>query len=112
MATQSPHFVGWDIVLMDKIRLKWRIFAYLLAFCVLLIGILWIFQTALLNEMYKFVRKNEINQAISLVGQNINSPELENILVDLKNSKDMMITLSQEFVLPNNPVPDPVGCQS
>ncbi|NLB71540.1 MAG: HAMP domain-containing histidine kinase [Chloroflexi bacterium] len=105
METRSPHFVGWDIVLMDKIKLKWRIFAYLLAFCVLLIGILWIFQTVLLNEMYKFVRKNEINQAISLVEANINSPELENILVDLKNRKDMIITLSQEFVPPSNPVP-------
>lgn len=105
MATQSPPSAAWDTVLMDKIKLKWRIFAYLLVFCAMLIGILWIFQTVLLNEMYKFVRRREIDQAISLVGENINNPELEIILIDLKNSKDMIITLSQEFVPPSNPVP-------
>lgn len=90
---------------MDKIRLKWRIFAYLLAFCALLIGVLWIFQTVLLNATYKFVRRTEIRQAITLVRENINSPELEDILVDLQNTKDILVMPSQEFVSPVNPIP-------
>ena len=90
---------------MDKIRLKWRIFAYLLAFCALLIGVLWIFQTVLLNATYKFVRRTEIRQAITLVRENINSPELEDILIDLQNAKDILVMPSQEFVSPVNPIP-------
>lgn len=89
---------------MDKVRLKWRVFVYLLAFCVLLIGVLWLFQTVLLNGMYKFVRRGEINQAIALVDENINNPQLMTIIDELKNSKDIIIMPSQEFQAPVYPV--------
>ena len=105
MPIRSRPYVVLDIGSMDKIKLKWRIFVYLLAFCALLIGVLWIFQTVLLNETYKLVRKTEINQAITLVGNNINSPDLENILEELRSSKDIIIMLTQEFEPPANPIP-------
>lgn len=88
---------------MDKIRLKWRVFFYLLAFCILLISVLWIFQTVLLNGMYKFVRRAEINQAITLVQENINNPELLTIIDDLKTAKDILIMPSKEFEPPAYP---------
>ena len=89
---------------MDKLRLKWRVFAYLLAFCALLIAVLWLFQTVLLNSMYKFVRRAEINQAITRVSENINSPDLQIILQELKNGKDILVMPAQEFEPPLGPI--------
>ncbi|NLP12977.1 MAG: hypothetical protein GX383_00500 [Clostridium sp.] len=47
---------------MDKFKLQWKIFGFLLGFCALLLAILWIFQTVFLSDMYKFIRKVEIDK--------------------------------------------------
>ena len=85
---------------MDNLKLQWKIFIYLLGFCVLLLIILWIFQTVFLSDMYKFVRKMEMEQAIALVEKNINSPELEDILVELEMSKEITVRPTREFMPP------------
>ncbi|HHY43161.1 MAG TPA: HAMP domain-containing histidine kinase [Thermoanaerobacterales bacterium] len=90
---------------MDKLKLQWKIFIFLLGFCVLLLAILWTFQTVLLSDMYKFVRKVEIEKAISLVGKNINSPELESILFELKMAKEITVKPTQDFAPPVPPAP-------
>jgi signal transduction histidine kinase len=97
--------VDWGIGLMDKLKLQWKIFIFLLGFCVLLLAILWTFQTVLLSDMYKFVRKVEIEKAISLVGKNINSPELESILFELKMAKEITVKPTQNFAPPVPPAP-------
>ncbi|MGI6674336.1 MAG: hypothetical protein ACOX53_08375 [Limnochordia bacterium] len=72
---------------MRRPKLQWKIFLYLLGFCVLLLGFLWMFQTVFLSDMYKFVRKLEIARAISLVEKNIDSPDLESILLELESGE-------------------------
>lgn len=86
---------------MDKLKLKWRIFVFLLGFCAMLVAILWIFQTALLTGMYKMIRRSEIEQVISLVEKNIDNPNLQSLINDLEVSKEIRVTLTQEFAVPN-----------
>ncbi len=90
---------------MDKMKLQWKIFIFLLGFCVLMLMILWMFQTVFLGDMYKFVRKLEIDKAISLVGKNINSPDLENILHELQMSKEITVRPTKDFAPPVLPSP-------
>ncbi|WP_172625345.1 HAMP domain-containing histidine kinase [Desulfitobacterium sp. LBE] len=52
---------------MDKLKLQWKVFAFLLGFSTLLIAILWFFQTVFLTDMYKMVRKGELEKAIALI---------------------------------------------
>src|SRR5699024_726215 len=87
---------------MDKLKLQWKIFGFLLGFCVLLLAMLWLFQTVLLSDMYKFVRKVEIDKAISLVERNINSMELENILYELELTNEITVRPTKDF---NPPAP-------
>ncbi|MBC8587804.1 sensor histidine kinase [Paratissierella segnis] len=88
---------------MDKLKLQWKIFAFLLGFCVLLISILWIFQTTFLSDMYKFTRKIEINKAINLVEKEINSPNLKDILYELEFTKEIIVQPTQDFNPPARP---------
>lgn len=90
---------------MDKLKLKWKIFIFLLGFCFLLLSILWLFQTVLLSDMYKHIRKMEIEKAISLVGENINSPDLQNILSELESAKQIIVRPSKDFAPPERPAP-------
>ena len=84
----------------NKIKLKWRVFAYLLGFSALLLVVLWLFQTMFLNEMYRITRMWEIERAVSVVQKNIDSPDLDEILVDLYLEKDIYIKATNEFTPP------------
>lgn len=103
MRILSLLYADWGIGLMDKFRLKWRIFAFLLAFCALLLIILWFFQTVLLTDMYKLIRKGEIEKAIVLVEQNINNSNLQSIVISLEANKEILVRPVQEFVPPQKP---------
>ncbi len=85
---------------LKKLKLQWKAFAYMLGFCGLLLFILWLFQTVFLNDMYKYIRKKEIKNAMELVEENINSPNLQTILQYLSDNKDILITPTNEFKPP------------
>lgn len=106
MRNLSKHLEDWGIVLMDKLKLKWKIFISLLAFCGVLLFILWLLQTVFLNDMYKIIRRNELHKAVALVEENINSPNLEEILFHLDTEKSITVVPTREFVKPQNPVPN------
>ena len=88
---------------MDKFKLQWKVFAYLVGFCAALVVLLWLMQTVFLNQMYQFVRKTEIHKAITLVEKNIDSPNLQKILYNLQVEKDIMVAPTPEFMPPAAP---------
>ncbi len=93
-------YEDWGIVLMDKLKLKWRIFIFLIGFCALLVTILWLLQTVFLTDMYMYVRKLEIRRAMTLVEENIDSPKLQSILSELENTKEIIVRKTKEFSPP------------
>ena len=98
--------MDWGIDLMDKLKLQWKIFVFLLGFCLLLMLILWMFQTTFLSDMYKFTRKIEIDKAIKLVEEEINNPMLKDILYELELNKEIVVRPTQDFAPPVQPVPE------
>lgn len=97
--------MDWGIGLMDKLKLKWKIFGFLFGFCALLLVILWLFQTVFLSDMYKFIRKVEIEKAINLVEKSIDSPNLENVLFELEFNKEIIVRPTKDFAPPAKPAP-------
>jgi len=97
---------------MGKLKLKWRIFVFQLGFCALLLLVLWLFQTVLLDGMYKLVRKGELKKAVAQVEKNIDSPDLQNVLDDLVQDKEILVMPTREFnmpIIPNRPDRDNRG---
>lgn len=88
---------------MNKLRLKWKIFAFLLGFCSLLLIILWLFQTVFLNDMYKFIRKQELYKAIAIVEREIDNPELQSILFRIQVDNDIIVAPTRGFIPPHRP---------
>jgi len=97
---------------LNKLRLKWKMFLFLLGFCALLLIVLWLFQTVFLNDMYKFIRRQELYQAISMVEREIDSPELQRVLYDIQIEKDILVSPAQEFILPPRPRVNPYDRRS
>jgi signal transduction histidine kinase len=109
MGDLSQLLEDWGIVLMDKLKLKWKIFFFMLAFCSALLFILWLFQTVFLSDMYKMIRRNELHDAIALVEKNINSPDLSEILYQLQTDKGVVVAPTRDFVKPQTPAFDGRG---
>ncbi len=109
MRDLSQHLEDWGIVLMDKLKLKWKIFIFMLAFCGVLLFILWLFQTVFLSDMYKMIRRSELHEAMALVEKNINSPDLREILFQLETDKSVIVAPTRDFVKPQTPAPDGRG---
>ena len=77
----------------------------MLAFCSILLFILWLFQTVFLSDMYKIIRRNELHKAVALVEKNINSTDLREILIQLETDKSVVVAPTNEFELPQTPAP-------
>lgn len=91
---------------MDKLKLKWKIFGFLLGFSTLLLAILWMFQTVFLSDMYKYTRKVEIKKAIKLIEENIDNPNLKDILSELEITKEIVVMPTKDFAPPVRPFPN------
>lgn len=97
---------------MDNLKLQWKVFGFLVVFCVLLLAILWLSQIVFLNDIYKLIRKNEMEKAIALVAENINSPQLEDVISELELKNEIIVRPTKDFVPPyppyplNRPMPD------
>ena len=109
MQDSSQHLEDWGIVLMDKLKLKWKIFIFMLAFCSVLLLILWLFQTVFLSDFYKMIRRNDLHEAMALVEENINSTDLREILFQLETDKSVIVSPTKDFVKPQTPRPDGRG---
>lgn len=84
-------------------RLMWKIFAFLLGFCALLLAVLWLFETVLLSKMYEGIRRSEIEDAIVLVEENINSPNLNQIIMSLADDSEILVSPVHDFSPPDRP---------
>ncbi len=87
-------------------RLMWKIFIFLLGFCALLLVILWLFETVFLSKMYEDIRRKEINNAIAMIEKNIDNPNLNQIIMQLSDDSEILVTPAHDFVPPNRPNPE------
>jgi signal transduction histidine kinase len=75
----------------SRLRLKWKIFGFLLGFCALLLVFLWLFQTVLLDSFYREIKVMEIKSDASTIEENINNAKLLNLIMRISQSSDESI---------------------
>jgi len=73
---------------MNKMKLKWRVFALLLGFCVLLLVILWLFQIILLGRFYRHIRITETRNDVSTIIAYIDDRDISTIVAELSSDGD------------------------
>jgi signal transduction histidine kinase len=73
---------------LNKIKLKWRIFGYLLGFCVLLLIILWLFQVALLDDFYRRIRIAETRNDVAVIFEHLYDDDIYEIVAELSHAGD------------------------
>lgn len=80
----------------EKISIKWKIFIYLLSFSAVLLLLLWFFQTVYLDNFYKRIKKNELENAMENVVSVINDEEIETAIKTISDRYDICILITDE----------------
>ena len=78
----------------NKLRLKWKIFVFLLGFCALLLVILWLFQTVLLDTFYKNIRVTGIKRDAAVIINNAGSADIAGLIEDISKNSDISVEIT------------------
>jgi signal transduction histidine kinase len=79
---------------LNKLRLKWKIFAFLLGFCALLLVVLWLFQIVFLDSFYKKIKIMEIKRNAAEIINNIDSENIDKIITDISDNNNITVSIT------------------
>jgi signal transduction histidine kinase len=79
---------------LNKLRLKWKVFAFLLGFCALLLVVLWLFQIVFLDAFYKRIKVTEIRRSAALIINNIDSENIGEIITDISDNNSIIVNIT------------------
>ena len=74
-----------------------------LVFSVILVGIMWIFQTVLLDPFYRTVKTHQVERCAKSVVHNIMEEDLKTMILEIEDQNDMSVSVyntSNEFFFP------------
>ncbi len=91
-------------MMLNRLRLKWKIFLYLLGFCALLLAVLWLFQTVLLDAFYRNIRVREVRSIAQEAAQSIGREDASDVIAELSENSDIIIEIFGADE--NSPPPD------
>lgn len=87
--------------------IKWKVFSYLLAFCVLMLVILAMFQTVFLNRFYVMVKQSQVKNEIKKISEEVKElnwnalqkapNEVHDIFVEVWDSDNQMVQTTGVF---------------
>ena len=80
-----------------KLSIKWKIFIYMLGFTAVLLGLLWFFQTVYLDEFYKNIKTNELEDACESVVAVLNEEDATDAIDAIATSYDVCIRITDAY---------------
>jgi signal transduction histidine kinase len=78
----------------NKLRLKWKIFAFIFGFCTLLLMILWLFQIVFLDSFYRGIKEIEISNDVKAIANNIDNKNISDLITSISENGEVYIEIS------------------
>ena len=76
---------------LDRVSIKWRLFAYLAAFVAFLLILLWLFQIVFLDEFYKTIKSAQVRQVADSLAKNIGTDAFQQQLDSISPHDDICV---------------------
>lgn len=73
-----------------KLPLRGKLIAAFLGFTVIMLVLLWIFQTVFLDDFYRLIKKNQVEKTADYICAHIESEEMEEYLQELRERNSMV----------------------
>lgn len=81
---------------LKRISIKWKVFLYLIGFCVLLIGILWLFQTVFLDQFYTQIKRSAIEKEATRLAAYFENEDLDSLYGAIEERGDIFVEVWSE----------------
>lgn len=81
----------------ERIGIKWKIFLYLLGFTAFLLVLLWVIQTVYLEDFYKTIKKNELENALDNVKSVLEDEDAEEAVELIASSYDICVVVTDIY---------------
>ncbi|MDL2258786.1 HAMP domain-containing histidine kinase [Eubacteriales bacterium OttesenSCG-928-K08] len=95
--------------------IKWKVFGYLLSFCLLLLIILTLFQTVFLDQFYIAVKQNQVEKQISLISAYVSDADWQSIKDATSGHSDILVevwSLENGLILSSGNIPGGVRVET
>ena len=79
-----------------ELSVKWKIFVYFLAFSLIMLVLIWLFQIVLLNDFYRTIKTKELFSTAQTIEKSINSEFLDTTIEGISSKRDICIMLYKE----------------
>ena len=79
-----------------KLSLRSILFISLTAFSIIIVALLWIFQSVFLKDFYKEIKLRDVNSALSYVAENIYEGDIAMTVAEISNKNDVSISVYDE----------------
>jgi len=76
-----------------EMNIKWKLYFYLIGFCILLLGILWLLQIVLLEQFYKSIKMSEIKKVSSGIVEYVVNGDWESVEQIASSRGDLYVEL-------------------
>jgi len=83
----------WKKLHLRRPGIKWSLFASFLAFSLILVALLWMFQVVFLDRFYRTVKTAQIRRIAATVADNINHSELNTLIDRIAEQGDLSIRI-------------------
>jgi len=81
---------------LNRLRFKWKVFAFLLGFSALLLVVLWLFQIVFLDAFYKRIKVTEIRRSAAEIVNNIESENINEIITDISDNNNITVNITDQ----------------
>jgi methyl-accepting chemotaxis protein len=75
----------------QNMSLKWKIFMHLLAFCAVLLVVLWLYQIVFLDRFYRYVKIGEVRSSAAAIENNLERADFPQYLTQLAADRQVGI---------------------
>lgn len=76
-----------------KFGIKWKVFLCFSVFTVVIVCLLWLFQTVFLEDFYKLIKTNSIYTSAAALEKNIDRDDLSDVISGISQSQDVYIRI-------------------
>lgn len=80
----------------QRLSIKWKIFSYLLIFCLALLALLWFLQVVFLDNFYQYIKTNEIKASAAAIIKNIDSENLDELAQEVARNYNTCVRIIKE----------------
>ena len=83
---------------LNRRSIRSRIFSYFLFFTALLLVLLWIFQTVLLDDFYKYQKTNMLTSSAEAIAHNIENNDIRTLISRISEQNDVCVLVLDQWL--------------